>query len=219
MTTDGRHSPAPRHAPILIWIVGACAFFEVAFTLAAMPPFGFDALRRTAILHGAFWPGLLRDWGPLFPGQRVTMFVTHAFLHGGFLHMLFNMLILLHLGREAVLRLGQAGLALVLALCAAGGGLVYGLLAPGDAPMLGASGAVFGLFGTSVFWELQRRRAAGVTLQPVGRLVLGLVVMNVVLFVLVGGMLAWQAHLGGFVTGFALAWAVTPTLAHRWRPR
>ncbi|MCB1394942.1 MAG: rhomboid family intramembrane serine protease [Rhodobacter sp.] len=209
--------PAQRHAPVLLWIVGICALLETAFTLLSLPPFGLDRLRNAAIMHGAFWPGLLHEWQPLFPGQRMTMFVSYAFLHGGFLHMLFNMLILLQLGRGAVARLGQAGFLLVYLLSAVGGAAFYGLLSTADAPMLGASGAVFGLFGTSVFWELQVRRAHGASFEPVLRLVLGLVVMNVVLFFLVGGMLAWQAHLGGFVTGFILAWLVTPTLRHRWR--
>jgi rhomboid protease GluP len=209
--------PSVRHAPILLWIVGICAVLETAFTLLGMPPISLNALRNTAIMHGAFWPGLLVDWLPIFPGQRMTMFVTHAFLHGGFLHMLFNMLILLHLGREAVIRLGPRGFLLVYLLCAVGGGALYGLLATSNAPMLGASGAVFGLFGTSMYWDLQRRRFLRAPLQPVLRMGFGLIVMNVVLFFLVDGMLAWQAHLGGFLAGFALAWAVTPTLGHRWR--
>lgn len=210
-------APALRHAPVLLWIVGICAFLETAFTLLSMPPIGLDRLRSAAIMHGAFWPGLLGDWAPLFPGQRMTMFVTYAFLHGGFLHMLFNMLILLQLGRQAVLRLGPRGFLLVYLVSAVGAAWVHALLSTSDAPMLGASGAVFGLFGTSVFWDLQMRRQHRASYEPVLRLVAGLVVMNVILYFLVGGMLAWQAHLGGFVTGFALAWVVTPTVRHRWR--
>ena len=204
-----------RPAPVVLAIAGLCAGLEIVFTLADLA--GYSDIRRAAIIYGAFWPQLLGDWQPVFPGQRVSMFLSYALLHGSFLHMLFNMLILLHLGRETVMRLGQAGFVLVFALCAIGGGAGFALLNGGSAPMLGASGAVFGLFGTSVFWELQVRRAHGASFEPVLRLVLGLVVMNVVLFFLVGGMLAWQAHLGGFVTGFILAWLVTPTLRHRWR--
>jgi membrane associated rhomboid family serine protease len=84
--------------------------------------------------------------------------------------------------------------------------------------MVGASGAVFGLFGTSIYWDYQRRRLAGASLRPVLNLTVGLIVMNVVLYVLVSGMLAWQAHLGGFLAGMILAWIVTPTPGHRWRP-
>lgn len=175
------------------------------------------ALRNAAIVRGAFWPALLSEWSPVFPGQRATMFITYAFLHGGFMHMLFNMLLVLHLGRETVVRLGQGGFMLAFLVTSAGGAGVYALLATSDAPMLGASGAVFGLFGTTMFWDYQRRRALGASLEPVWRTVIGLVVMNVVLYVLVGGMLAWQTHLGGWLAGVLFAWLVTPTLSHRYR--
>ncbi len=206
--------PAVRPAPILLWIVATCALFEIVFTLAESPFLGFPALRRTAIMYGAFWPGLLGEWQPLFVGQKLTMFVTYAFLHAGFMHMLFNMLLLVHLGRESVSRLGQAGFALVCLLCAIGGAGAFGLLNSGDAPMLGASGAVFGLFGTTIYWDIQRRRAIRASLDQPIRLIIGLVVMNVLLWFLVSGMLAWEAHLGGFVTGAVLARIVTPSVTH-----
>ncbi|MCW1932434.1 rhomboid family intramembrane serine protease [Pararhodobacter zhoushanensis] len=211
--------PVARHAPVLLAIVGLCALLETVFTLADTPFADFSVLRRTAMVYGAFWPGLLGGWDEVFPGQRFTMFLSHAFLHGGFLHMAFNMLILLGLGREAVLRLGQGGVLLLFVLSAVGGGAVYGLLSTSDAPMLGASGAVFGFFGASVYWNIQARRARGLSIEQPIRLTLGLVVMNVILWALVGGMLAWQAHLGGFITGALLARVVTPTPGHRHRVR
>ena len=205
-------APTTRPAPVLLVIAGLCALFELAFTLTDAGAVGLPRLRNSAIVHAAFWPGLLADWTPLFPGQRITMLVSYAFVHGGFLHMAFNMLILLHLGREAVARLGTGGFLLLFALSSAGGGLVYALMGDGETPMLGASGVVFGLFGATMWWDIQRRRAAGATLEPVLRLAGGLVLMNALLWVLVSGMLAWQAHLGGFVAGMALAAAVTPPL-------
>lgn len=211
--------PAMRHAPVLLGLVGVCAALEIAFTLLDSPLLAMPAVRHQAIVHGALWPGLVGDWSPVFPGQRITMFISYAFLHGGFLHMLFNMLILLHLGRETVERLGSFGFLATFILTAAGGAGLYALLSTSEAPMLGASGAVFGLFGTTMFWEYQRRRAAGAPLEPLWRMTVGLVVMNVVLYFLVGGMLAWQAHLGGFVTGVVLARIVTPTIGHRFGPK
>lgn len=211
--------PTQRPAPVVLAIAGLCALFETAFTIADSPLAGFPGLRHMALVLGAFWPRLLQDWQPVFPGQPATMFVTYAFLHANFMHMLFNMLILLHLGREAVARLGQAGFALAFVVCSAGGAAVFYLLSSGGAPMLGASGAVFGFFGTSVFWDIQARRARGLPLDQPLKMTLGLVVMNLLLMPLAGGMLAWQTHLGGFVTGMVLAWVVTPTPGHRHRPR
>jgi len=213
-----RYQPGPdRHAPVVLWIAALCALPEAALTLVGTPLIGLDGLRRTAIMHGAFWPGLLGDWQPIFPGQTSAMFFTYAFLHSGFMHLLFNMLIVLHLGREAVARLGQRGFLLLYLLTAAGGAAGFALLSASPGPMVGASGAVFGLFGATQFWDFQRRRAVGDTLAPFWQMMGGLVLMNVVLLLMVGGMLAWQAHLGGYVAGFLIAWAVTPTPRHRFR--
>ena len=216
MTQNFRAS-ATRPAPVVLGIVGLCALLELAFTLAEMPFFQFDSLRRVAIVHGAFWPGLLDGWEPVFPGQRVTMFVSYAFLHGGFLHMAFNMLLLVHLGRQSVIRLGQGGFLLAFVLCAIGGAAGYWLLNGSDSPMLGASGAVFGFFGMTIFWDIQVRRKIGMSIDQPIRMMIGLAVMNVLLWFLVSGMLAWEAHLGGFVTGAVLARIVTPTPGHRAR--
>lgn len=201
----------------LFWVIALCVSVELVLSLAGFPPFSTQTPRNLTVMHAAFWPGLLSGWEPLYTGQPALMFLTYGFVHGGFLHLVFNMLILAHLGRETAARVGPGGMLLFLAVTTAGGGAAYGLLPMGDTPMLGASGAVFGLFGAQAWWDLQMRRARRMPVQPVARMVAGLVVMNVLLYVLVGGMLAWQAHLGGFVAGFALAWFVTPTMAHRWR--
>src|SRR5690606_30434568 len=116
-----------------------------------------------------------------------TMFVTYALLHGSFLHMLFNGVILLALGREAVARLGQGGFLLAFVVSAIGGAAAFALLNGTGAPMLGASGAVFGFFGMQVYWDVQVRRARGMSLDQPIRLVVGLVVMNVLLWALVAG--------------------------------
>ncbi len=206
-----------RNPRVILWIVALCALPEVLFTLTELPLFGLDGLRRTAIIHAAFWNGLLGDWEPIFVVQPATMFVTYAFLHSGLMHVLFNMLLTVHLGRDCVARLGERGFVLLWLVTAVGGGAGFALLSTSSGPMVGASGAVFGLFGATQFWDYQRRRAAGASLRPVGQMFLGLVLMNVILYVLVGGMLAWQAHLGGYVAGFLFAFLVTPTLGHRYR--
>ena len=211
-------SPDRLPRPVLV-IVALCAGIEAILSLAALPPFSSQAPRGLAAMLAAFWPGLLQGWQPIYPGQAAVMFVSYAFVHGGLLHMVFNMLILAHLGRETVARVGPAGFMLFFAVTSAGGGVAYAMLSTGTTPMLGASGAVFGLFGAQAWWDIQLRRQRGLPLEPALRMVAGLVVMNVLLWWVVGGMLAWQAHLGGFVAGFIMAWTVTPTLAHRWRGR
>lgn len=209
---------ADSHAPIVLWIVALCAVPEVLFTLLETPLFGLPEVRRTALVALAFWAQLLTEgWEAVWPGQKLAMFVTYAFLHGGFLHLLFNMLVLLHLARESVARLGERGFLVLYVLSAIGGAVGFLLLSTAPGPMVGASGAVFGLFGAVQYWDWQRRRATGAPLGPFWKMMLGLVLMNVLLYAMVGGYLAWQAHLGGYVAGFLVARLVTPTLRHRAR--
>jgi rhomboid protease GluP len=209
-------SPADRHAPIVLWIVAVCSVLEVLFTLLETPLFGLPGLRNLALINFAFWAQLLTEgWAAAWPGQRLAMFVTYAFLHGGFLHLLFNMLILVHLGRDCVARLGEWGFFVLYILSAIGGAVGFLLLATAPGPMVGASGAIFGLFGAVQYWDWQVRRATGAPLGPFWKVMLGLVLMNVLLYAMVGGLLAWQAHLGGYVAGFLVARFATPTPRHR----
>lgn len=208
--------PSPAaHAPVALAIVAICGVIELALTVSGLAV--GDTLRRSAVIHGAFWPALLGDWRPVYPGQPVAMFLTYAFLHSGLMHALFNMLVLLHLAREAVARLGAWGFLLLYVLTAIGGAAAFALLSNAPGPMVGASGAVFGLLGITQFWDFQRRRTVGAPLSPFWRTQVGLVVLNVILWVLADGLLAWEAHLGGYLTGFVLAAVVTPTLRHRAR--
>ena len=138
-------------------------------------------------------------------------FLTSAFAHGGFAHIAFNMYALWVMGTYLEPMLGRARFVAVYLLSALGGSVMYLLfssppsvadLAVGDYGMwrngaVGASGAVFGLFGA--FLVLQRR---------LGRSAAGMYVLigiNAVIGFIPGFNIAWQAHLGGLLTGAAAA--------------
>ena len=88
-----------------------------------------------------------------------------------------------------------------------GAGAVGFLLAPEiDAPMIGASGALFGLAGLLLGWDLQYRRVHKLPFMPVVRSVAYLVGLNVVLWWAMQGQLAWQTHLGGFLAGWLISY-------------
>lgn len=212
--TDRPPHGQPQHgrgpeigAPRFLWIlVGVMAVIELALGLSESGYIGSSNWRWPAFAIGAFWqPMFSGGMGPLYPGQTLLMFVTHAFLHGGFMHLALNGVILLALGKFVAYRIGAPRTLLVLVASAVGGGLAFGLLASSNSPMIGASGAVFGLIGVWQAWDYQMRRAAGLPLQPLLVAILGLVLANVVFFVILGGGLAWQAHLGGWLSGFGLA--------------
>lgn len=207
--------PTKVNAPAVIWLVGLTCLAEIVLTLAEAGGLGGLGLRRWLVLHGAFWNGLLSGWDALYPFQRELMFMTYALLHGGLLHLIGNMVAVLALGGIAVARIGQKGFLLLYLVTAIGGGVGFALLSNSESPMVGASGAVFGLIGAWKFWEWQTRQYLGSPMRPLWQFLLGLVVLNLVLWLALSGLLAWEAHLGGFVTGVLFAAIVTPSMRYR----
>lgn len=198
------HTPLPR---TLLALVGFIALVEIVLQLADAGIILDPSLRLRAYEAGAFWAPLLRGVQPIFAAQPVTMFLSHALLHGGLLHAAMNLTVLLALGRFTADRYGEGPILPIFVLGAVAGGAIYGLLSRDLVPMVGASGAVFAFLGVWIYWDWRRHRAHGVSPRPVYMRVLALAVINLVIFVGLGGMLAWQAHLGGFLAGIACgAW-------------
>ena len=162
-------------------------------------------LRNIAYRNGAFWLAMLHGGQPMYHGQPEAMFLTYAFLHGGLIHLAVNMVALFSFGAVIVQRIGQKRFLVAYALCAIGGGLGFALFSDNRLPMVGASGALFGLLGIWVCWDYLDRRHYGDPLWVTARALVFLVLYNLVFWVLLSGNLAWETHLGGFVAGWLLA--------------
>lgn len=204
---DDRGRAQEPGAPAFLWgLVGIMAAIEFALGLSEAGYLGSFNWRWPAFAAGAFWQPIFEgSMTPLYPGQRLVMLVSYAFLHGGFLHLAINSVVLLSLGKFAASRIGAARTLLLLLLSAVGGGLAFGVLSQSAGPMIGASGAVFGLIGLWQGWDYRVRKNAGLPLRPVVTAILGLVAANLVLFVIFSGGLAWEAHLGGWLVGWVMA--------------
>lgn len=156
----------------------------------------------------------------LVPGwmlARPWTVVTYMFLHADLWHLLFNMLGLFFFGPRLEARLGGRRF---LTLYFVGGmtGALLSILTP-SAAILGASGAVFGVFlGYALYWPRERVYIWGVF--PVEARVLVIVMTVLALYggATGGGGIAHLAHLGGFVGGFLyLKWSERHTAAARFR--
>lgn len=191
-------------APMFLWtIVGVMAMIELILSLSSSGLIGSANLRRSAFVLGAFWqPVLSGALPPIYPGQATIMFITHAFLHGGFMHLAMNSVILLSLGKSASIQIGATRTINLLFLSAVGGAACFGLISSSSAPMIGASGAVFGLIGWWQAVDYRTRRRFELPVQPVVVAFLGLVASNILIFVMLSGGLAWEAHLGGWIVGW-----------------
>jgi len=91
-----------------------------------------------------------------------------------------------------------------------GGAAGFGLLADALSPMVGASGALFGLAGALLAWDYVDRFVGEYALWPVARAVLLLVGLNIVLWWAMNGLIAWETHLGGFVISWVAALIIDP---------
>jgi len=124
--------------------------------------------------------------------------LTSMFLHLNVMHILFNMWALYVVGAPLEAMLGRVRfIGLYFLSGFAGSALAY-LMADPTSATVGASGAIFGLFGA--LFVVGRRLQFDI--RPIG-FVIGL---NLVLTFTLSG-ISWQGHVGGLVAGAALAWA------------
>ena len=195
---------------ILLGIIVLCILVEVFLKLGDLGLFGIGRVRQTVYEYAGFWPGLLTNWIPNYRGQTTTMFVTYGFLHGGVLHLIVNMATLWSLGNAVLKRVGTLGFVLLYAGALVGGAIGYSLLAPGFRPMVGASGALFGLAGGLLAWQYVDRYTFNQGLWPIAQATVLLIGLNLILWWAMEGQLAWETHLGGFVTGWLAATLIDP---------
>jgi len=132
-------------------------------------------------------------YGPAVDDGDWWRLITSAFLHGGVLHIAFNMLALWWLGAPVELVLGRArylGLYLVCGLSGSAGAL----LADPTSVTVGASGAIFGLLGAGLILEYQATGSLAGNYMT-------LIVINLAISFAPGLHISYGGHLGGLVGG------------------
>jgi len=134
--------------------------------------------------------------------------ITSAFLPGtgslGILDIAFNMWALYIVGPGLEQLLGKVRFLALYLLSAVGGSVLFYYLAPQNVPALGASGAIFGLFGA---WFVASRK-----LRLDSRGIVLLIVLNLGLSFVYRSTIAWQDHVGGLIVGAVVmaAYAYAP---------
>lgn len=151
------------------------------------------ALTSNAALlaHGALYTPLVVQ------GGQWWRIVTSAFLHGGLSHIALNMFALYQIGTFVETMVGSWRMAAIYAVSLLGGGLAVVYFGSPNDVTVGASGAIFGLFGALL--------AIGVRLGSRGRWLitqtLPVLVINLV-FTFAVPFISKSAHIGGLVSGF-----------------
>jgi membrane associated rhomboid family serine protease len=149
----------------------------------------------------------------LEPVPEPVTLITYMFLHGGWLHLLFNMAFLWVFADNIEDAFGHMGFLLFYLLCGISAALIHSVMLPtSQLPVIGASGAVSGVLGAYVLLFPKARLWVFFYLPIPFRIpaiiVLGmwfaLQILGVFTPVVEGQMVAWWAHIGGFLTGLLL---------------
>ncbi|MFI9150874.1 rhomboid family intramembrane serine protease [Streptomyces sp. NPDC053367] len=205
-TTDGSGPVARATAPRTIagaTVVGDTRLITKILIVLNLAVFVAVRARRSVgldlALIGAWPPAPFTATEGVAAGEWYRL-LTSAFTHAEYWHIGFNLFSLWIIGSQVEAALGRVRyLALYLLSGLAGSTLAYLLTDPATAT-LGASGAIFGLFGALAV--LLRRQ--NYDMRPV----LVLLAINLVFTFSPGTSISWQAHIGGLVAGTALAYAM-----------
>ena len=204
-----------RTPPIVMWAIMAANIGIFLIQLG----FSEDQLRQLFYLLGlvpkrfthpswAVWAG--------FPADDYWPFLTHMFLHGGWLHIISNMWTLWIFGDNVEDRMGHGRFLLFYLLCGIAASTVHLMVNPDSTvPVVGASGAISGILAAYVFLFPYSRIICMVPIffYPIFFELYAFVFVLVWFWsqFLIGiaalvrpehlGGIAWEAHLGGFATG------------------
>jgi len=191
---EGR-ARAPRTRPRLVTSVrrlGAEGAPVVTYSLIGVTLVAY----LLQLISGGFVTALL-TYRPIFTEIAPWTMVTSVFAHspGSLFHILFNMFSLFIFGRILEPMIGKWRFLALYLLSGLGGSVAVLLLNPSGG-VLGASGAIFGLFGA--FFVIQRGLGGNS-----GQLVV-LIAINLAIGFFVPN-ISWQAHVGGLVVGSLVA--------------
>ena len=195
---------APKTRPRLL-----TALRRPSSSAHAVPIVTYSLIGINLVVFGLQWltgGALTNAWvyPPFMTGAEPWRMVTSMFLHSqqSIFHILFNMYSLYIFGPMLESFVGRTRFLVLYLLAGFGGSVAVLLLGVPEQSVLGASGAIFGLF--SAYFLIVRRMGGNATQ------LLVLIALNLVLGFLVSG-IAWQAHVGGLVVGLAVAFVYLQT--------
>ncbi len=210
-------NPTVRAPIVTCCLIGLCvgAFLwqlgnnqhQVIFSYGMIPAVLFGSAHLAPALH------VLPAWGTLF---------TSMFLHGGWFHLIGNMVFLWIFGNNIEDVLGHARYLVLYLLCGVAAALVQALFSPAShVPMVGASGAIAGVLGAYLLLYPRANVHCFIWIVIFFRII------NVPAWILLGLWFAMQlfsglaaapgrpgvafwAHIGGFLAGMALVSVMRP---------
>jgi len=200
--------------PYVNWALIAlcCAIFLID------PPWQVHGFVPELLHNAVYGTGLVTKTGTVPPTdwpRLIQTSVSYIFLHGSLLHLAGNMIALWVFGNNIEDSMGHWRYPLFFVLCGMGGAVAEGLFAPDPRiPMVGASGAIAGVMGAYLLLHPRARVLVLVAFRvPVlvpASVIVGLTLALDIVSALLPEdpgaetLIAFRAHLGGFVTGCLL---------------
>ena len=173
----------------------------IVFLLTRVPGFGDEIIYAGLSVNGLIAQG---EWWRI---------ITSMFLHGGFIHVLFNMFSLFLFGPELEKIAGKMRFLTIYFLAGIFGGIATFATQDATYASLGASGAIYGIigaFGALVYYTRK-------TFPQLRQIILPIIVISVIMTFLQPN-INIAAHLGGLLTGFVLGiFYFNPKNILRWR--
>jgi membrane associated rhomboid family serine protease len=153
------------------------------------------------------------------PGHLLMTPLTSMFMHGGWMHLIGNMLFLWIFGNNVEDYFGSIKFLLFYLLSGFAAITLYTLFNPGsEVPLVGASGAIAGVMGAYLVLHPRAEITCLIVFFFIQFVVLpakivlgiwfGLQILMSLLGSSTGGGVAWLAHVGGFVFGFLMLKAI-----------
>ena len=180
--------------------VNLFAFLVTLFRGGSLSSGGGDVTIDFGLVgYGRVLSAFSTDYVGIAEGEWWRMF-TGGFLHAGFIHLAFNMFLLWMLGSQLERLLGPTSYLILYFGSLLSGALGVMLLDP-LALTVGASGAVFGLMGATVVYQLRR----GVS--PWSNGIGTLLIINLI-FTFARPNISVGGHLGGLLGGLLIGWLI-----------
>lgn len=243
------HKEPPINAPVVIVAIililavvhGIRAFLPFSDDLDLLLKLAFIPARLTVFIDPAKAPAIF-EAAFVVGGEHLALarfvlaersppwgVLTYAFLHGSWMHLVFNSLWLLAFGAPVARRFGAWRFLALFLICSVAGALFFWIMRPVDVvPMVGASGAISGVMaaairfifsenGPGVFGR-EKERGLYSPARPLIEVIankqaLGFIIAWFAINLITGfasgvigmeGTIAWEAHIGGFLAGLIL---------------
>ena len=143
------------------------------------------------------------NYGALVSHGQVWRLLTCAFLHGGLIHILCNMYALYAIGPQVEILFGRVKYIIIYFFSAIGGSLLSFTCSPNNLS-IGASGAIFGLFGAMVVFVLKYKDRIP---KKVLNNLFGVIILNLLIGFNLQGIDNF-GHIGGLLAGALVAFLI-----------